>query len=174
MPQLLPDGLNDPALEEPVTADAVTYGSSWQFHLNPECDCTDPLLDVPHLAVRGNKVTRTEEADTLMQWITMTLQTDRFKWEVYDNQYGTEFAELIEGSLPEEEAETEIIRAVREAILIDPRVASVTSVDFTEGRSLGNPAASVVEVRVVTYTGELKRLQLDLSLRTSIDAYINS
>jgi hypothetical protein len=105
----------------------------------------------------------------------MVLATDRYRWEIFDNQYGTEFVQMIEDSIPEDEAETEVIRIIKESILIDPRVASVTSVSVTEGRDVGNPAAFLVEVRVVTYTGELRLLQLDLSLtRTTLDAYINS
>ncbi len=164
MPQLLPDGLSDPAVSVAVVQESVEYGESWLFHMEDDCDCTDPLQQIPHLAVRGNKVVRTEEVDTLEQWIRMALATERFRWEIFDNQYGTEFVSLIEGSLPEDEAETEVIRVIREAILFDPRVASVTSITVTEGRDLGNPAATVAEVRVVTYTGELRLLQLDLSL----------
>ncbi|MDX1744358.1 MAG: DUF2634 domain-containing protein [Halobacteriales archaeon] len=177
MPQLLPDGLLDPALDEPVSQTPVTYGKSWEFHMNPEsCSCSDLQLDIPHLGVRGKKVMRTEGVDSLIQWIRMTLATERYRWEIYDHQYGTEFVDLIEGSLPEDEAETEVIRAVREAILTDPRVASVTSVRLTEGRDLEDPepAAFVAEVRVVTFTGELKQLKLDTSLRGEVSAYLDS
>ncbi len=164
MAQLLPDDINDPAIEDPVGQDPVAYGTSWEFHLNPQCDmCDDPLQTIPHLAVKGNKVMRVEGPRTIEQWITMTLATDRFRYEVYDNQYGTEFDQLIERSVPEDEAETEVIRVLREAILLDSRIAAVTSVSVTEGREVGNPAAFVVEIRVVTFTGELRLLQLDLS-----------
>lgn len=164
MPQLLPDGLTDPAISEQVAQEPVEYGESWAFHMEVDCDCTDPLLNEPHLAVRGNKVERTTGVDTLTQWITMALATDRYRWDIFDGQYGTEFNQLIEGSLPEDEAETEVIRVIREAILFDPRIASVTSVKVTPGRDIGNPASVVAEVRVVTFTGELRLLQLDLSL----------
>jgi hypothetical protein len=112
--------------------------------------------------------------ETLQQWITMCLATDRFRWEIYNNQYGTEFAQLIESSVPEDEAESEVIRVIREAILVDPRVASVTSVRVTPGRDVGNPSAFIAEVRVVTYTGELRLLQLDLSLIRTINAYLDT
>lgn len=173
MAQLLPDGLSDPAVAEPVAQDQIEYGDSWEFVMEGD-GSTDALTNVPHLAVKGNKVMRTEDVETLMQWIRMALATDRFTWEIYDNQYGTEFRELIESSVPEDEAETEVVRAIREAILVDPRIASVTSITLTDGRDVGNPAAFVAEVRVVTYTGELRLLQLDLSLTRTIDAYINS
>ena len=164
MAQLLPDDINDPAIEEPVGQEPVSYGTSWEFHLNPQCkECDDPLQESPHLAVKGNKVMRVEGPDTIEQWIAMTLATDRFRYEIFDNQYGTEFDDLIERSVPEDEAETEVIRVLREAILLDPRIAVVTSVSVTEGREIGNPAAFVVEIRVVTFTGELRLLQLDLS-----------
>lgn len=168
MPQLLPDGLGDPSVEEPVSQAVVSYGESWEFHLNPECDCTDPLQQIPHLSVRGKQVQRVTEARTLEQWLRMALAVERFRWEIYDNQYGTEFTELIEGSLPEVEAESEVVNTIREAILVDPRVASVTSVGIVEGRDLGDPSAFVVEVRVVTFTGEQRLLRLDLSeIRTT-------
>ena len=164
MAQLLPDGLGDPAIAEPVAEDPVDYGTSWEFHLNPQCQaCDDPLMSGPHLAVKGNKVMRVEGPDTIEQWIAMTLATDRFRYEIFDNQYGTEFDDLIERSVPEDEAETEVIRVLREAILLDPRIAVVTSVSVTPGREVGNPSAFVVEIRVVTFTGELRLLQLDLS-----------
>lgn len=174
MAQLLPDDINDPAIEEPISDPVTEYGSAWQFHMSPECTCTDPLLNVPHLAVRGNKVMFVREEDTIEQWIRMTLATDRYRWEIYDNQYGTEFVQLIEASVPEEEAETEVIRTIRDAILVDPRISSVTSVAVTQGRDVGNPAAFIAEVRVVTYTGELRLLQLDISDVRTLDAYFNS
>ncbi len=171
MPQLLPDDLNDPAIEEPVAQDVIEYGTSWEFHMGG-CDCIE---DYPHLGIKGNKVMATRDSQTLEQWITMVLATDRYRWEIYDNQYGTEFVQMIEDSVPEDEAETEVIRIIRESILVDPRVASVTSVSVANGREVGNPAAFIAEVRVITYTGELRLLQLDLSLtRTTLDAYFNS
>jgi hypothetical protein len=170
----LPDGVNDPAVEVPVAEPTIEYGEAWEFHINPQCNCTDPLQQVPHLAVKGNKVMRVTGPETLQQWITMCLATDRFRWEIYNNQYGTEFAQLIESSVPEDEAESEVIRVIREAILVDPRVASVTSVRVTPGRDVGNPSAFIAEVRVVTYTGELRLLQLDLSLIRTINAYLDT
>lgn len=173
MAQLLPDDLNDPAVQEPIAQDAVEYGESWEFHMDSNCSC-GTTADYPHLAIHGNRVMRVAEEQTLEQWIRMTLATDRFRWEIYDNQYGTEFKQMIADSIPEEEAETETIRVIREAILLDPRIASVTSVQVTDGRSLGNPAAFVAEVRVVTFTGELRLLQLDMSTIRTADAYFNS
>ena len=56
--------------EEPVAQEPVAYGESWEFHLNPECTaCDDPLKTIPHLAVKGKKVMRTEDAQTIEQWI---------------------------------------------------------------------------------------------------------
>jgi hypothetical protein len=136
-------------------------------------DTYDPS-GFPHLAIRGKKVQRVKGAETLEQWITMALATDRYRWSIYDNQYGTEFDQLIESSVPEDEAESAVIRAISDAILNDPRIASVTSVSVTDGRSLGNPSSFVAEVRVVTFTGELRLLQLDLSDTRTLDAYLNS
>lgn len=174
MAQLLPDGLSDPAVAVPVAEPVIEYGESWQFHLNPNCDCTDPLQQVPHLAVKGNKVMKVVEEDTLEQWIAFTLATDRYRWQIYNNQYGTEFKQLIEASVPEEEAETAVIRIIKDALLVDPRIATVTSVRVTPGREVDNPAAFIAEVRVVTFTGQLKLLQLDLSQVRTLDAYLNS
>ena len=138
-----------------------------------DCSCLGDI-PYPHLAVQGNKVMRTEGAETLEQWITMALATDRFRWEIYDNQYGTEFKNMIEASVPEEEAESETIRVLRDALLPDPRIASVTSVKVTQGRDEGNPSAFIAEVRVVTFTGELRLLRLDTSQMRTADAYFNT
>lgn len=173
MAQLLPDDVNDPAIQEPVAQDAVKYGKSWQFHMGGLCVCGDGT-GTPHLAVKGNKVMMVEEEQTLEQWITMALATDRYRWEIYDNQYGTEFKAMIEQSVPEDEAETNVIRIIKDAILLDPRIASVTSVSVEQGRDSGNPSAFIAEVRVVTFTGELRLLQLDLSLTRTLDAYFNT
>lgn len=173
MPQLLADGLQDPAIEVPVAQDVVEYGEAWEFHMGLDCGCAgEPTY--PHLAVRSNKVQRVTEVETLQQWITMALATDRYRWEIYDSQYGTDFKELIAASVPEDEAESAVIRAIRDSLLVDPRIDSITSVNVVDGRSLGNPSAFVVEVRVVTFTGELALLQLDLSDVEMLDAYFNS
>lgn len=161
MPQLLPDNLVDPALGEPVQSDPIEYGTSWQFHLGDNCPC--PTVEYgPHIAVRGNRAVRIEGINTLIQWIRMTLITDRYRWPIFDNQYGSEFNEIIENTDDAEEAKTEITRTIREALLIDDRIQAITDITILQDDE--NRNAVFVDVSLVTFAGDLSLLQLNLTL----------
>jgi hypothetical protein len=168
MPQLLPDGLLDPALSDPIPSENISYGETWGFHLGTSCACEVVVgpdaasSGGPHLAVSGSRALRLTGVETLVQWIRMALATDRYRYPIFNNQYGSEFTDIIASSLDADEAETEIVRTIREALLIDPRIQTITSVDIVEHEE--NAAALIADIRLVTFAGDVSHLRLDLSL----------
>ncbi len=151
MPQLLPDELLDPLVGEPVFEEPVEFGETWEFHFGTGCGCDNALYG-PHLGVVGDKVKRLVGKDTLMQWITMTLHTTRFAHLIYDEDYGTEFTDIIATSLDADEAKTEIEQTILDALLVDDRILDVTSVDVVESED--SASSVLVDIRLVTFAGE--------------------
>lgn len=80
--------------------------------------------------VKGGRIISMVDGQTAMiQAVDKILQTERFVYPIYDEQYGNDFEELIGKDFGY--AETEIDRMLREAMLADDRVTDV-SVDSIE------------------------------------------
>lgn len=172
MPQLLPDGIQDPAsLDVLPTDEAIEYGQSWEFHFTgsgTECACSAVNSQYgPHLAIVGNRVKLTNGIDTLAQWIRFALVTERFRWPIYSPDFGTEFTEIIDNSIDAEESTTEIEATINEALLIDERIADITSIEFEEVE--GAPEAYIVTVKVVSFAGETQETTFDIGLEHEED-----
>lgn len=61
--------------------------------------------------------------------IYKTLMTDRYKYEIYDWNYGVEFDDLIGKS--KEFVKAELPRRIEDALIVDDRVSQVTDFEFT-------------------------------------------
>ena len=149
MPQLLPRTLAESYLP-PTSGREIAYGRSPEFHMVGACStCGDP--GYPHLAVRANQIQEVAGPSALVQWIRQALAVGRGSAAAYDDQFGSDFAQLWGRSGPE--IGTEIGRMVREAIEGDRRVSQVTV-------QLGEPTAGQVgssvnvDVAVVGFDGQ--------------------
>lgn len=61
----------------------------------------------------------------IRQFIRKAVITARFRFLIYDDQYGCELEDLIGQDVPFELLETEIPRVIREALIYDDRVQNV-------------------------------------------------
>ncbi len=151
MAQLLPDNLPDPLIAEAEFDEPVEYGAIWAFHFGSGCGC-DSAVYGSHVAIVNKRVQGIGDKDTLIQWLTMMLATERYAWLIFDSDYGTEFNQIIESSLDAEEATTEIEQTILDALSVDDRITEVTSIEIVE--SGDNRSALVVDVRLVTFAGD--------------------
>jgi hypothetical protein len=85
----------------------------------------------------------------IQQTVAKALRTARYRFLVYDDDYGSEIEDLIAQQLPMELLELEIPRVIKDALTIDDRISDV--VDFVisqEGDAL------YVTFKVVTVNGD--------------------
>jgi len=85
----------------------------------------------------------------LRQTVVKALRTARYRFLVYDDDYGAELDDVIASELPFELLEHEVPRAIKDALIMDDRISDV--VDFVmsqEGDAL------YVTFKVVTVNGD--------------------
>ena len=68
--------------------------------------------------------------ESVKQMIYKTLMTDRYKFEIYDWNYGVELDDLI--GQPKEFVKAELPRRIEDALIVDDRVSEVTDFEFTD------------------------------------------
>lgn len=124
-----------PIEERVVTTDEIaTVEPSKTYRLSYESNEISGLIDG-------------EEA--LRQFIVKAITTARFRFLIYDEQYGSELDELIGADVSLELLQMEIPRVITEALIYDDRVADVTDFEVTrDGDKL------FVSFRVITSEGE--------------------
>lgn len=77
------------------------------------------------------RIERTVEGiEAVKQMIYKTLMTNRYKYEIYDWNYGVELDDLI--GKPKEYVKAELPRRIEEALIIDDRVEEVTDFEFKD------------------------------------------
>jgi len=69
--------------------------------------------------------------DAIKQYIVKAIKTARFRFSIYDTDYGSEIDDLIGQDVSIALLETEIPRVIEEAILYDDRVISVYDFELT-------------------------------------------
>lgn len=108
----------------------------------------------PSKTYRLNKTTneiggRIDGDEALRQFIEKTIRTARFRFLIYDEDYGSELDDLIGEDVTQELIETEIPAVITEALVYDDRIADVTDfVVMRQGDQL------YVSFRVITTTGD--------------------
>lgn len=68
--------------------------------------------------------------DALKQFIYKTIITARFRFPIYDDQYGCELEDLIGEDISQELFETEVRRVIREALIYIDEVNDVRNFDI--------------------------------------------
>jgi hypothetical protein len=63
--------------------------------------------------------------DALRQFIVKAIRTARFRYLIYDDQYGSELEDLIGDDVTDAFLNEEIPRVIREALIYDDRIADV-------------------------------------------------
>jgi len=126
MPNLYPSFDMPELVEQQQTEPAPKYGKSWFFDFKTGDFVTDG----------AGRVVQTDGLTAWMHWCVKAVLTERFAYLAYGQNYGTE----IEAALrqPSRQAvESELERAITEALLVDPRTQVVRDFRFTwEGDQL--------------------------------------
>ncbi|MBD2867735.1 DUF2634 domain-containing protein [Paenibacillus arenilitoris] len=77
----------------------------------------------------GTRFIDGEEA--LRQWISKAIQTARYRYLIYNGQYGCELESLLGQDISQELLKSEITRVITEALIYDDRVQDVTGFAIT-------------------------------------------
>lgn len=82
------------------------------------------------MKLEKERIERTVEGlEAVKQMIYKTLMTDRYKYEIYDWNYGIELDDLI--GQPKEFVKAELPRRIEDALIVDDRVEEVTDFVFS-------------------------------------------
>lgn len=129
----------DPAKAESGTAQELPLFRevAWDFERNV------PLF-------RGGEPVIAEGKEALKVWIWKALHTERYHWDIYTWDYGSEFENLIGWGYREDVTTAESARCLRECLLINPYITGIKniSMEFSNSRL-------TVQATVVTIYGEV-------------------
>ena len=90
-----------------------------------------------------------DEEAAFQQFAMKALMTERSKYAIYTDDYGTELLDLIGEDVTADLLESEIPRMVEETLIYDDRIDSVSDITLTrDGDKL------FISFRLVTVTGE--------------------
>ncbi|WP_128896325.1 DUF2634 domain-containing protein [Longirhabdus pacifica] len=92
-----------------------------------------------------------DSLQAIKQYIRKALCTPRFRYLIYDDQYGSELEELIGKDVSNEFIFAEIPRLVREALIYDDRITDVKDVKVKR-----QDDAIYVSFQVETYLGSIQ------------------
>ncbi|MCD9025742.1 DUF2634 domain-containing protein [Cohnella silvisoli] len=103
-----------------VEQEDVPFGRSWMFDYEAGEFVLTPT----------GKVAAAGTSEAWIEWCKKALQTERYRYLIYDRNHGQDFDDLIGRALPRPTIESEIERITTETLLTDPRTASVGSFSF--------------------------------------------
>lgn len=107
----IPDEIED---VEPI----VTYGNAPRFD-----------FAAGDFAMTGGRLEMLDGYEAWVQWCLKTAITDRYRYLLYSDDYGTEMDDVRRARTPDE-AEDLLQETVTAALLEDPRTASVSEFEF--------------------------------------------
>lgn len=91
------------------------------------------------------------------QVVKLILLTPRFRFIIFDNQYGSEVLDLIDSNYDELIFQSETKRRVREALMYDERILNVYDFDFSNYRD-----SKVIRFSVDTTYGVLHEQEVKI------------
>lgn len=123
MANIFPEEIEDDWAEgetEESENDEVSFGRSWRF----DFDSGDFVM------TPTRKVAAADETAAWVMWCQKAIRTPRYRHLIYSRGHGEEFDELIGKGYSRDVQESEIRRMVTEALMVDPRTASVGEFTF--------------------------------------------
>lgn len=103
------------------------------------------------MRLEKERIERTVDGiEAVKQMIYKTLMTDRYKFEIYDWNYGVELDDLL--GKPKEFVKAELSRRIEDALIADDRVNEVTDFEFTDI----DKTALAVKFTVKTIFGDIE------------------
>ncbi|RDY70327.1 DUF2634 domain-containing protein [Halobacillus trueperi] len=119
MDNLFPE--NVPSLdEEQSQSDSVSFGRSWAFDFEKGEFSMDP----------SGRVKESGPFEAWLEWCRYAVRTKRYAYLAHTDDHGHEFQELISRNLTRGANESEIMRLVKECLLVNPRTSSVDNFSF--------------------------------------------
>ncbi len=103
--------------------------------------------------LRDGKFVKIEEADAVKQWVHSTLQTEKYKYLIYQN-HGIELESLVENQPSYKLFTTELEYTVREALESHDHIKSVTDFSFERLSSNLKVAFTVNLIDGLSFGGE--------------------
>lgn len=95
--------------------------------------------------IEGNRVAGyTDEIEAMEQAIYLILNTERYKHEIYDWNYGVELADLF--GKDKAYVYSELKRRIKEALMTDSRIMDVSNFEFE------NPDRDTIHARFTVHT----------------------
>lgn len=96
--------------------------------------------------LRGGDVKQSTKLESIKNWIELFIRVEKDKYKIYDENFGTDFSDLVGYRLPRSYQVSEITRRINDGILNNcPCVTAVKGWKFDKGH---------FEFTVVTNTGE--------------------
>lgn len=125
MANLFPDEVTDDWTEtessENSASEEVAFGRSWRF----DFDVGDFVM------TPTRKVAVADETAAWVMWCQKAIRTPRYRHLIYSRGHGEELEDLIGKGYSRAVLESEIQRMVTEALMVDPRTASVGDYTFS-------------------------------------------
>lgn len=84
----------------------------------------DFAQDMPRYDAEGEPE-QAEGLEALKGWALNAVRTERYRWEIYDSDYGCELGRLIGQRYSEDTKLAEAVRYVREALAVNPYIKAV-------------------------------------------------
>lgn len=100
--------------------------------------------------LRDGRFVIVEGLEAIKIWIYKTLQTPRFRYAIYSDDYGQDLEDLIGSDFSKAAIESEVKRMLFEALMVNPYIESIEDVEVSfDGDILG------ISCIVITPYGEV-------------------
>jgi hypothetical protein len=86
----------------------------------------------------------------VLQWALKALRTQRFRYEIYSWNYGSEIESLIGQTYTPELKKAEAIRYISECLLVNPYITDVTDINIDFSKEL-----LFIQCKIITVYGEV-------------------
>lgn len=111
----------------------------------------DFLEDCP--VIENGQLKIVEGNDALKVWIYKVIKTERYKYVVYNDDYGTEIFKYIGKNYTRKYTEAEIVRDIKEALLINEYIIEIKKIN---ANYIGSTLTVAVELTTIYSDLELE------------------
>lgn len=88
--------------------------------------------------IKDGRFVIVEGLEAIKIWIYKTLQTPRFRYAIYSDDYGHDLEDLVGSGFSKAAIESEVKRMLYEALMVNPYIDSIENVEVTfDGDILG-------------------------------------
>lgn len=81
--------------------------------------------------IKDGRFVVVEGLEAIKIWIYKTLQTPRFRYAIYSDDYGQDLEDLIGSSFTKAAVESEVKRMIYEALMANPYIEGIEDVEIT-------------------------------------------